>query len=70
MQNPNLDLTTTTIKGMAGEPMEIIIYLYQGKKITKDEWIARATEEDVRQLNNYEKDIEDSNEASAVSWCI
>ncbi len=70
MKKQKLDLDTQSISGMAGEPMEIPIFLKGGKEIAFAMWINEATEADKKRLEKLNNILGENNHASAVSWCI
>lgn len=70
MKKINLDLDTKTIPGMAGEPMEIPVYIINEKEVTYKEWENHATEADEKRLDKLNDKISESNTASAHRWCV
>lgn len=57
-----------TISGMAGEPMDIILFYIDGKKTSRERWFAGATKVKQAELLKLEKELSESNYSSAVSW--
>lgn len=64
-----LYLDTETIPGMAGEPMEIIRYLKgHFTEITREEWEAEATEENLMGLQGLIQETGEQNHQIAINW--
>jgi len=63
------DFGTKTIKGMAGEPIEIPVYFkYEPIEITKEEFMANTEGCQQQELFEFENQICEDNHASAVNW--
>ena len=65
-----LEVSTETIKGMAGEPMQVVKITAAGKPVKFTEIKHLMNSNDANDLGEYLDDIYENNRDSAINWSI
>lgn len=66
----SMDFTSETIRGLAGEPKEIVKYYIDGQETHRPRFVAGCSSSKLIALEKYEEEISERNSINALNWVV